>query len=196
MPEKTVLEVCCDSYESLMTAEKAGADRVELCSCLMVGGLSPDTALLEMIREKSSLPVRCLIRPRFGDFLYTEDEIELMARQIINLKAAGASGFVIGCLNPQGELNIKAMEKLISAAGYSGLTLHRCIDVARDGIETATVAARLGIDTILTSGQAASCWEGREFIEKLLNEKAAGRNHAGSRSKCRSHKKNAGNSAP
>ena len=171
MNNNACLEVCCDSYESFKIAEKAGAQRVELCSCLMVGGLSPDSALMEMIREESNLKVRCLIRPRFGDFLYSDHEVELMARQIINLKACGADGFVIGCLTPEGELNKKQMEKLISAAGYSGLTLHRCIDVSKDGIKTAKEAAELGIDTILSSGQAATCWEGRKFLKRLIDEK-------------------------
>ena len=171
MSDKSCLEVCCDSLQSVLTAQRAGADRIELCSCLMVGGLTPDAALYEMLREKTAIPLRCLIRPRFGDFLYSEDEVELMARQIKRLRALGADGFVIGCLNEKGELNIPAMKRLIEASQGAKLTLHRCIDVSADGLKTAAEAAELGIDTILTSGQKENCWQGRDFIGKLLAEK-------------------------
>ncbi|MGM9641471.1 MAG: copper homeostasis protein CutC [Faecousia sp.] len=167
--EKTIcLEVCVDSFASAMAAIRGGADRLELCTCLLVGGLTPDVALLRQIREVSDITVRCLMRPRFGDFLYTAEEIRLMERQIHSLKEAGASGFVIGCLTPEGELDREPMKRLIGAAGGLGLTLHRAIDVSRDAVRTAETAAELGIDTILTSGQAADCWTGRECLGRLL----------------------------
>ena len=96
----TCLEVCVDSFASAMAALEGGADRLELCSCLLVGGLTPDVALLEQIRQRSDIPIRCLMRPRFGDFLYTPEEIQLMELQIPRLASAGANGFVIGCLTP------------------------------------------------------------------------------------------------
>lgn len=170
MQRKLCLEICVDSYSSAAAAVKGGADRLELCSCLMAGGLTPDTALLEQIREESDISVRCLMRPRYGDFLYDEAETEMMEKQIKRLSAAGADGFVIGCLNPGGNLDMDKMQRLIDAADGKGITLHRAIDVSRDGIKTAHEAAELGIDTILTSGREASCWEGREFIGKLLDE--------------------------
>lgn len=171
MSENKCLEVCVDSFSSAVAAIKGGADRLELCTCLLAGGLTPDVVLLEQIREVSNIPVRCLMRPRFGDFLYTEDEVELMEKQIKNLRSAGADGFVIGCLTPQGELDLRKMDRLISAAKGKGLTLHRAFDVCKDGIKCARQAAQAGIDTILTSGQAQSAWEGREFIARLTREK-------------------------
>ena len=163
-----VLEICVDSLASARAAIKAGADRLELCSALAVGGLTPYTALLRQIRRESQIPVRCLIRPRAGDFLYTPEEIELMQLQIMELKAAGADGFVIGCLTPDGLLEQKAMKPLIEACGSSGITLHRCIDVSADLEQTYRDAMELGIDTILTSGGAASCRSGKECLRSLI----------------------------
>lgn len=164
----TCLEVCVDSFASAMAALEGGADRLELCSCLLVGGLTPDVALLEQIRQRSDIPIRCLMRPRFGDFLYTPEEIQLMELQIPRLASAGANGFVIGCLTPEGRVDRRSMERLVNAAGGRGLTLHRAFDVSRDAAEALADAAGLGIDTVLTSGQAADCWTGRECLGKLL----------------------------
>ena len=163
-----LLEVCIDSLASARAAIAGGADRIELCSALPIGGLTPYTELLRQIREESDIPIRCLMRPRAGDFLYTSGEIQLMAMQIRQLKAAGASGFVIGCLTPEGQLDEAAMTPLIEAADGSGLTLHRCIDVSRDPEETYLSAAKLGIDTVLTSGGGSNCLAGKETITRLL----------------------------
>ena len=110
-----ILEVCIDSLASARAAISGGADRLELCSALALGGLTPYTELLEQIREESRIPVRCLIRPRSGDFLYSRDEIDLMVRQIKALKAAGSDGFVIGCLTPEGNLDAEAMKEKIQS---------------------------------------------------------------------------------
>lgn len=163
-----ILEVCVDSYASAMAAIRGGADRLELCSALAVGGLTPSAALLRQIRQINSIPVRCLMRPRGGDFLYTREEIEQMAMEITALKEAGADGFVIGCLTAEGELDSTAMAPLLDAAKGCGLTLHRCIDVSRDLEQTYRDAAALGFDTVLTSGGAGNCIAGMETIRRLL----------------------------
>lgn len=165
---QTCLEVCVDSFASAMAAIQGGADRLELCSCLPAGGLTPEVELLEQIRTFSPIPIRCLMRPRFGDFLYTPEEIQRMILQIPKLRDAGADGFVLGCLTPEGNLDLPAMEQLIAAADSSGLTLHRAFDVCRDWQETAHQAVQLGIDTILTSGQAKDCWSGRQTLLDLV----------------------------
>ena len=172
--KKTCLEVCVDSFASAMAAVRGGADRLELCSCLIVGGLTPDVALLEQIRRETELPIRCLMRPRFGDFLYTEEEIRLMETQIPRLAAAGADGFVIGCLTPEGDLDGRNLERLVRAAGGRGLTLHRAFDVCRDGRRTLREAAQLGLATVLTSGQAADAYTGRALLARM-QQQAAGR---------------------
>ena len=163
-----ILEVCVDSYASAMAAIAGGADRLELCSALAVGGLTPSPVLLRQIREVSSIPVRCLMRTRGGDFLYTPEEIRQMAMEITMLKEAGADGFVIGCLDADGNLDTDAMNPLLEAAEGAGLTLHRCIDVSRNLCETYRAAAALGIDTILTSGGAGNCLNGMETIRQLI----------------------------
>ncbi len=164
-----ILEVCVDSYASAMAAISGGADRLELCSALAVGGLTPSPALLRQIREVSSIPVRCLMRTRGGDFLYTAEEIRQMAMEIRILRSEGADGFVIGCLTAEGELDKDAMKPLLEAADGAGLTLHRCIDVSRDLCRTYRDAAALGIDTILTSGGAGNCLAGMENIRQLIS---------------------------
>ena len=163
------LEICIDSLASARAAIAGGADRLELCSALSIGGLTPYAALLRQIREESDIPVRCLMRPRAGDFLYTQDEIQMMVQQIRELKSLGANGFVIGCLAPDGTLDTYAMAPLIAAAEGSALTLHRCIDVSRDPVQTYLDASKLGIDTVLTSGAAVSCSAGLDTIAKLLS---------------------------
>ena len=164
---KKILEVCVDSLASARNAIAGGADRLELCSALAVGGLTPYTALLKQIRRESDIPIRCLMRHRPGDFFYTADELDLLREQIIQLKHAGASGFVIGCLTPDGILDKLAMRHLMQACG-SNVTLHRCIDVSADPERTYRDAIELGIDTVLTSGCASSCLGGTEIIKKLI----------------------------
>lgn len=163
-----LLEVCVDSYASAMAAIRGGADRLELCSALLAGGLTPWVDLLRQIREVSKVPIRCLMRPRPGDFLYSEEEVLLMQRQICTLHAVGADGFVIGILTPDGQLDMERTKLLCKAAEGAGLTLHRAIDVSRDPLQTWQAAAQLGIDTVLTSGAAANCLKGQETIGQLL----------------------------
>lgn len=163
-----ILEAAVDSLASARAAIAGGADRLELCSALAIGGLTPYPELLTQIRRESHIPIRCLMRPRAGDFLYTEEEIQMMASQMEHLRELGADGFVIGCLTSAGELDGKAMMPLLNAAQGAGLTLHRCIDVSRDPGKTYLDAKALGFDTVLTSGAAASSLQGLETIGKLL----------------------------
>lgn len=164
---KKILEVCVDSLASARNAIAGGADRLELCSALAVGGLTPYTALLKQIRRESDIPIRCLMRSRPGDFFYTADELDLLREQIIQLKQAGADGFVIGCLTPDGILDKLAMRHLMQVC-CSNVTLHRCIDVSADPESTYLDAMDLGIDTVLTSGCASSCLGGTEIIKKFI----------------------------
>lgn len=163
-----ILEICVDSLASARAAIAGGADRLELCSALAVGGLTPYAALLEQIRAESDIRIRCLMRPRAGDFLYAKEEIRMMAAQIGQLRKLGADGFVIGCLTAEGDLDARAMEPLVKASQGAGLTLHRCIDVSRDLRRAYLDAKELGIDTVLTSGGAENCRAGMETIGMLL----------------------------
>jgi copper homeostasis protein len=166
---KKILEICVDSLASARAAIAGGADRLELCSALAVGGLTPYPALLRQIRAESDIELRCLMRHRAGDFLYSPEELELLRLQILELKEAGADGFVIGCLTPMGELDKDAMKPLVEACGDCSITLHRCIDVSADLAQTYRDAMSLDIDTILTSGGASSCSLGFEQIKQLVS---------------------------
>lgn len=162
-----ILECCVDSVESALAAEKGGADRLELCSCLVIGGTTPTLALFEQVKECCSLPVRVLLRPRFGDFLYTDYEFKILRREAELFGRAGADGIVIGCLKEDGSLNIEQMKELMAVAGEMKVTLHRAFDVCLNPVETYRQAAELGIDTVLTSGQSSSCLEGISLLKQL-----------------------------
>ncbi len=164
-----VLEVCVDSVDSAICAVCGGAMRLELCANLMIGGTSPDEDLFRMVREQTTVPIRVLLRPRCGDFLYTENEFALLCRQVERFAALGADGVVIGALTPEGALDEKRMAKLIGLAGGCGVTLHRAFDVCRDPFAALEAAKRLGVDTILTSGQQAACTDGVPLLRELVS---------------------------
>ena len=122
---KYILEVCVDSVESAISAYNGGATRIELCSNLVIGGTTPDLELFKTIRNHIQIPINVMIRPRYGDFCYTEYEHEIMCRQVENFKNEGADAVVIGSLNIDGTLNEKQMKELIKEAGQCKITLHR-----------------------------------------------------------------------
>ena len=163
-----ILEVCADSVESALSAKAGGATRLELCANLVIGGTTPGYELFEQVKKETGLPIRVLIRPRFGDFLYSEYEYQQMLCDVCHFAEAGADGVVIGSLNADGTLNETQMRGLARAAGGSGITLHRAFDVCVDPFGALQKAAELGVDTILTSGQEAGCMQGRELIRQLV----------------------------
>ena len=115
--EKTVLEVCTDSIESAIAAKKGGADRIELCSNLIIGGTTPDTKMYRIIQNEAGIPARILIRPRFGDFCYSKYEKELILEQIQAFREEGAQGVVIGALLPDGSFDLEFMEECMLIKG-------------------------------------------------------------------------------
>lgn len=163
-----LLEVCADSVQSAIAAQEGGADRVELCSALAIGGLSPSLAMFRQVKENTDLKIRVLLRPRFGDFCYDEYEFRVLKEEVMQFRELGADGVVIGILKEDGTLNTEQMEKLVDAAGDIKTTMHRAFDVCRDPYETLEQCVSLGIDTILTSGQRGSAWEGREMLAELV----------------------------
>jgi len=168
-----ILECCVDSVESAINAANGGASRLELCSNLIIGGTTPDVALVKEIRKYTDIRIHALIRPRFGDFCYTRHEIEIMKSQIRALKDAGVEGVVIGVLDEDGNLNMPIMRALMAEAEGLSVTLHRAFDMCRDPYQALEEAIALGVNTILTSGQKQSAWEGRELLAQLI-EKADG----------------------
>ncbi len=166
--KKYMLEACVDSVESALEAVKGGADRLELCANLVIGGTTPEQALYEKVRELTDTKIHVLIRPRYGDFLYTEQEFDIIARSVASYRKWGAEGVVVGCLLADGSLDTERMKLLREAAGTMSMTLHRAFDMCRDPYEALEQAKALGIQTILTSGQKSCCMEGRELIAGLV----------------------------
>ena len=164
---KYILECCVDSVESALAAAEGGADRLELCSNLVIGGTTPTLALFEQIRQKTDIRIHALIRPRFGDFLYTEDEAEIICKEIIAFRKAGAEGVVIGSLRKEGALDMEQMKRFMECAGNMSVTLHRAFDMCKDPFAELEHAKELGVHTILTSGQSASCLAGIERMKEL-----------------------------
>jgi len=167
MKKDYFLECCVDSVESAMAAEAGGGNRLELCSNLIIGGTTPTLSLFKEVRSNCSLPIHVLIRPRFGDFLYTEHEANIIENDILAFRDAGADGIVIGSLNPDGTLNTEQMKRFISCAGDMSVTLHRAFDMCNDAFLALEQAQELGIHTILTSGLAPNCLEGIHMLQQL-----------------------------
>ena len=171
-----LLEICADSFESARRASENGADRIELCANLLLGGTSPSPWLVRQAVERLNVPVNVLIGPRFGDFCFTGEEKEEILGQITDCAVAGASGVVIGALNPDGTLDREFLAKCMVYAEGMTVTLHRCFDVCRDPFEALEQAIELGIHTVLTSGQESGAVKGIPLLAQL-NEQAAGRIH-------------------
>lgn len=163
-----VLEACVDSTESALIATKAGADRLELCGNLMIGGTTPSIALYKQIRKTCKNRIHVLIRPRFGDFCYTENEIDIMCEEIRMFKELGADGVVIGALAPDGSVNWNDMDKMIAAADGMWVTMHRAFDMCKDPYKELEACISHGVSCILTSGQENHCLDGVECLKKLI----------------------------
>lgn len=164
------LEICIDSVESALIAEKYGATRIELCGHLIIGGVTPSTGLISMVKSLVSIPAYAIIRPRFGDFVYSDLEFEQMKRDIITCKENLIDGVVLGMLTPEGDLDVPRLKELIDLAGDMHLTLHRAFDVCRNPFNALEDAIELGFHTILTSGQKATAYEGRALLKELIQK--------------------------
>ncbi|WP_245881151.1 copper homeostasis protein CutC [Thalassospira marina] len=161
------LEVCVESFEDALIAAQNGADRIEYCSALAVGGLTPTPGALTRMPE---IPVPCfaMIRPRPGNFVYSATEIETMTREIAMARQAGAQGVVFGACKADGSLDTEALKLLCDAAGGLAKTLHRAFDVTPDAFGALETAVSLGFDRILTSGQKTTAEEGCNMIADLI----------------------------
>jgi len=168
MKDRLVIEVCVDSVESAMAAQQGGADRVELCDNLMEGGTTPSAGAIELARKHLDLGLQVIIRPRGGDFCYSDIEFEIMQRDIDVAKDLGADGIVIGILRPDGSIDVDRTAVLVVQARPLNVTFHRAFDVCRDPHQALEDLISLGVDRILTSGQAFSVLEGLDLIADLV----------------------------
>ncbi|MDC7289921.1 copper homeostasis protein CutC [Blautia schinkii] len=168
--EGYILEACVDSVESALAAAEGGATRLELCSNLVIGGTTPSPWMYDEIRKHSDIRIHALIRPRFGDFCYTDAEFSIIRQAVRAFREMGAEGVVFGILKPDGTLNLEQMGELMEEAKGMSVTLHRAFDLCVDPYEAMEQAIGLGIDTILTSGQKNICTQGTALLRELVEK--------------------------
>lgn len=163
---KALLEVCVGDVASLQAACTAGAERIELCCALEAGGLTPTEAFVRRAVEADGPKVNVLVRPRSGDFVYSDEEAAIIADEIAMCRRAGANGVVIGALRPDGSVDVERMKRWCDAAEGMDITFHRAFDMCRDMREAVDTLRPL-VNRILTSGMHANAWEGRHIIRDL-----------------------------
>lgn len=169
------MEVCCAGLEDVKTARWGGASRVELCSALEIGGVTPSPGLMAAaVREREQMKVMVLIRPRGGNFVYSREEVAVMEADIAAARAAGADGVVIGALTPSGEIDLPVIARLLAAAGDMEVTFHRAFDEVADPLASLDTLMECGIERVLTSGGEPTAWQGRSLLASLV-EHSGGR---------------------
>ncbi|MVM33343.1 copper homeostasis protein CutC [Spirosoma sp. HMF4905] len=169
-----VIEVCAYSLDSCLTAQQAGAKRIELCGGLAEGGTTPSAGLIQLVRQHLTIPFYVMIRPRGGDFLYSKTELAVMKADILLAKTLGADGVVLGVLKADGSVNEAQTLELVELAKPLPVTFHRAFDMTRDPFEALEAVIRTGAVRILTSGQHQTVELGLAVLHQLT-EKAAGR---------------------
>ncbi|WP_313073290.1 copper homeostasis protein CutC [Atlantibacter hermannii] len=163
-----LLEICCYSLECAITAQKAGADRIELCSAPAEGGLTPSAGLLKSVRAGVTIPVHPIVRPRGGDFCYSASEFAIMLDDIALIRDAGFPGLVTGVLTEDGDVDMPRMQKIMAAAQGMAVTFHRAFDMCANPFNALDKLAELGVARVLTSGQQASAEKGISKIAELI----------------------------
>ena len=165
-----VLEICAFSLPAALAAQRAGADRIEFCCGPEEGGITPSAGLIRTAREVLQIPLYPIIRPREGDFLYSEEEFQIMLRDVQYCKETGCDGVVIGMLTADGSVDRQRCAKLVETAYPLGVTFHRAFDRASNPFEALEVIIGLGCERILTSGQRPVAMEGAELLYQLVRE--------------------------
>ncbi len=165
-----MMEVCIDSVDSVVHAESGGASRLELCACLGEGGTTPTLGLLRVVKTATTLPICVMIRPRGGDFLYTETEFEIMKEDVRILKKEGVDGFVFGLLTSEGDIDTKRVEELLTLCRPLPVTFHRAFDMVKKPLDCLETLIKLGVDRILTSGCEQNALEGAPLINLLVKQ--------------------------
>ena len=168
MTKKILLEISVESVDAAAAAERAGADRIELCADLSAGGLTPDAALIRAVRQQNQIPIFVMIRPRAGDFVYSSSEFAQMKKSVAAAKDSGASGLVFGILKMDRTVDIDRTRKLVELAQPLRVTFHRAFDACPDLAQALGGVLRSGASRILTSGGAASAPEGTDNLATLV----------------------------
>ncbi|MEO9483661.1 MAG: copper homeostasis protein CutC [Ekhidna sp.] len=168
------IEICANSVQSAINAEKGGASRVELCDNLWEGGTTPSHATILLAKRKLTIPVYVLVRPRGGDFIYSDLEFEIMKQDIVSAKAAGVDGIVSGVLLSNGGIDIERTRELVTLTAPLPFTFHRAFDHVENVASGIEDLVQIGVTRVLTSGQRECAIDGRENLKKMLHQ-AAGR---------------------
>ncbi|AGH81549.1 copper homeostasis protein [Psychromonas sp. CNPT3] len=163
------IEVCIDNITSLFNAQSAGAGRIELCSALALGGLTPSHALISATLKHAQLPIYAMIRPRDGDFLYSDFEIEMMHKEIYHARKLGVQGVVFGVLNENAGVDLDVLRSLMQESKGLGVTFHRAIDCVADMDDALDKILSAGCERILTSGRASNALTGIETIKHMVS---------------------------
>ena len=162
-----IIEVCAESYEYAVKAEKAGADRIELCKDLHLDGLTPDYECAKKTIDSLNIPVFILIRPREGNFVYSNEEFELMKRDVVKFKEMGCKGIVSGILNSDNSIDLKRTKELVELSRPIEFTFHRAFDIVNDPLIEIENLIELDVDRVLTSGQKDKAIKGLELLMQL-----------------------------
>ncbi|MEN8173544.1 MAG: copper homeostasis protein CutC [Chloroflexota bacterium] len=164
------VEICLSGIESSVAAQVGGAHRIELCENLVEGGMTPSYGIIAQVRQQLDIDVHVLIRPRPGDFDYTDLEFAAMKQNVEMCKTLGVDGVVIGILDRDGNVDEERVGELVALARPMRVTFHRAFDVARDPFAALETLKSLGIERVLTSGQAPNVWEGRSLLRQLQQQ--------------------------
>lgn len=163
-----LIEICVDCLDSAVTAEKGGADRVELCSDLLEGGITPSAGLIQAVRSKIDIPIFVMIRPRGGDLYFSASEFDIMVSDLREAKRLGANGVVLGLLTPDGQIDVERTSRLVELAYPMQVTFHRAIDMAPDMDRACADVVLTGAHRILTSGGKETAQQGAAQIARLV----------------------------
>lgn len=167
---RPLIEICLEDVKSVLAAQEGGADRVELCSDLFEGGLTPSLGTVLTAKKLAKIPINCMIRPRGGDFCYSDLEFQAMKEDILAFKQAGVNGIVFGILTPEGDVDMERSREVIKLARPLSVTFHRAFDMTRDPYKALEDLIELGVDRVLTSGQEASVPEGSDLLADLVKK--------------------------
>jgi copper homeostasis protein len=168
VPPRPLIEICVEGLDGLLAAQAGGADRVELCASLVEGGITPSLGTVKEALRRATIPFFVIVRPRGGDFLYSDTEFATMLADVEALRDIGAQGLVVGCLTADGDIDEARMQALVARARPMRVTCHRAFDMTRDPHAALEALIRCGVDRVLTSGQRNTVLEGVGLLQKLV----------------------------